>query len=319
MTFSKTTGDVPELHFPDGSRKRLFRLGPPNIKENIIQFLSLTRYKPEILVMECMALHPERQSTLSRKIFQPTHLGITNIKLDHQEIMGTDEPAIFNTIAHSFTSGSQKYLPRALKKHITPGPGTCKNISFYEKNTFAREFSFIPPAVIEENWGLIQKLGVDLKLDPHMLADTFEKEWEGINQQIKVELRQYNADFFNLFSANDLETAIQFTEHLHAMQPQTQAVALINTRADRPLRSLAFVDYFISLSWISEVWVVGSGRDLPKKYYHNKLAQMTIHRFSEVKPVVQRIQKGFKHMTQIYGLANYQGMHVLMENLRKLT
>jgi len=319
MTFSKTTGDLPELHYPDGSRKRLFRFGPANIKENIFQLLNLIRYKPEIFIMESMALHPEMQHTLSHKIFRPSHIGITNIKRDHMEIMGADETEILHCIAYSFTPGSRKYLPQEMKTEVAEEIIRDPSVVFYTGKPFSKDFPLIPREVIEKNWGLIQKLATDLGFDSPILVDIFEKEWEEMNRQLKIALPSYNVEFFNLFSANDLETTIQFTEHLHAFTFEHSEILLINTRADRPLRSLAFINYFKSLPWVSEIWVVGKGKNFIKKQLKRHGQQINVILFSNTTALVNQIQTGFSKPTRIYGLANHQGMDILLDNLRKLS
>ncbi|UCF65801.1 MAG: hypothetical protein JSW33_08215 [bacterium] len=319
MTFSKTTGDLPELHYPDGSRKQLFRFGPANIKENIFQLLNWVRYKPEIFVMESMALHPEMQHTLSHKIFRPTHLGITNIKKDHMEIMGTDDSAIFNCVARSFTPGSRKYLPQELKDNVTENILRKPKFIYYSEESFPRRYPLIPQTIIEANWGLIKNLGKDLELDLSTLTEVFEKEWEELNRHIKFDLPAHNLEFFNLFSMNDLETTVQFIEHVKNYSSRRREIVLINTRADRPLRGLTFADYFKTLPWISEFWLAGKGKYLLKRQLNRDRPEITANLFSDATALVNRINRGFHKPTRIYGLANHQGMDILLDNLRELS
>ena len=52
IVFAKTTGDNPEILFPDGTKKTVRRFSPPSIIENIQILLRATRQQPDVFVME---------------------------------------------------------------------------------------------------------------------------------------------------------------------------------------------------------------------------------------------------------------------------
>lgn len=86
---AKTTGTQARMIFPDGSEQDIKRRGPANIKEMIFVARQAATLKAQALVTECMAVQPELQWFCEHRIIK-AHIGvITNIRLDHEDVMGT--------------------------------------------------------------------------------------------------------------------------------------------------------------------------------------------------------------------------------------
>ncbi len=87
---AKVTGTEACWIDPEGQERLVRRRGLPNIKEMIRATTEAARWGANVLVCECMALQPELQEFCERRLMQ-SHIGvITNIRHDHEEIMGPD-------------------------------------------------------------------------------------------------------------------------------------------------------------------------------------------------------------------------------------
>ena len=87
---AKVTGTEAKWIDPDGSERLIARRGPPNIREMVQAVLEAENCGADALVCECMALQPELQLFCERRLMR-SHIGvITNIRHDHEEVMGTD-------------------------------------------------------------------------------------------------------------------------------------------------------------------------------------------------------------------------------------
>lgn len=319
MTFSKTTGDLPQLHYPDGKSKTLHRFGPANIKENIRQFIYTTRYKPQAMILECMALHPELQNILSHKIFRPTHIALTNIKNDHQEVMGVDHTDIVQSMAHSLTANARKFLPEELqdgfRKVISHEYGT----QFYKEAPYSKVFSNIPPQIIEANWGLIRMVCEELQINSQITSSVFTREWKRIDESLRINIPHLNLEFIDLFSINDPDSASQFINHQRLNNSiEKVEILLLNTRRDRPLRSLEFLKIFKHDIIADGLWVTGKGRQFIKYQFNGDSKNENIVLFSRINHLLERIKQGFSHPTRLYGLANHQGMDYFLNQLRHI-
>lgn len=85
---AKVTGTDPKIIGPDGGERLLRRHGPANIREYLAVISEAAECGAEVLVTECMALRPELQAFCEQRLMK-SHIGvITNIRRDHEEIMG---------------------------------------------------------------------------------------------------------------------------------------------------------------------------------------------------------------------------------------
>ncbi|MEE8377030.1 MAG: poly-gamma-glutamate synthase PgsB, partial [Candidatus Aminicenantaceae bacterium] len=101
---AKTTGSRPVMIFPDGSEKEILRWGQPSILEGKDVLKAADQIGVQALVVEMMGIRPEMMRVETVKMFRPHILVITNVRLDHQEQMGTSKA----DIAASFASAIPK-------------------------------------------------------------------------------------------------------------------------------------------------------------------------------------------------------------------
>jgi len=88
-TLAKTTGTAPRLILPDGSEQPIRRRAPASIREQLWVLREAARRGASALVVECMAIDPELQAVSERDMIAATIGVITNVRLDHGDVMGT--------------------------------------------------------------------------------------------------------------------------------------------------------------------------------------------------------------------------------------
>jgi poly-gamma-glutamate synthase PgsB/CapB len=100
-TLAKVTGSEAKIIDPDGSERPVLRRGPANIREYLRTVKEAVDCGAEVLVTECMALQPELQGFCERRLMH-SHIGvITNVRHDHEEIMGWSLPAIASALGRT--------------------------------------------------------------------------------------------------------------------------------------------------------------------------------------------------------------------------
>ena len=100
-TVAKTTGSAAMIIDPNGAEKPLKRRGLPNIREFIPCVAYAASVQAEAFVAECMALQPELQWFAEHRLLH-SHIGvITNIRADHEEVMGQGLAAIASALANT--------------------------------------------------------------------------------------------------------------------------------------------------------------------------------------------------------------------------
>jgi poly-gamma-glutamate synthase PgsB/CapB len=98
---AKTTGTAARLLLPDGTERPVVRRAPPSIREQLALLRTAHRLGARAVVAECMALAPELQWASERSMLAATLGVITNVRLDHLEVMGSDLPTVAATLANS--------------------------------------------------------------------------------------------------------------------------------------------------------------------------------------------------------------------------
>lgn len=318
-TFAKTTGDAPEMLYPVGTARVLKRFAPGRITENIRWLITIARQKPRAVVLECMALHPETQHALARRLFCANSVLITNVTVDHQEVMGDSKSKIARTLLECVPQDADVILPADLRKYTSFPAGEENKYHFIEAVEYPQRFSHVPAEIIDGSWALIRFFTDLLSISEEIVRQVFQNVWEGIDKNIRMQSAQLNWEFFPLFSINDPETAAHFVEHLRVEHLDGQKeIALFNLRSDRPLRTARFVDFAGHYFPHAELWLVGSGKHLFFHRWRKRFSELPPPKLLDFNEVLRRIARGFPKFTTIYGLANHRGADYFLNKIKEL-
>ena len=102
---AKTTGTAARLILPDGSEHPVRRLAPPSIREQLWLLRRARRAGARAVVAECMAIQPELQGVSERDMVGATIGVITNVRLDHTDVMGQTLDEIAESLANTIPVG----------------------------------------------------------------------------------------------------------------------------------------------------------------------------------------------------------------------
>jgi len=108
---AKTTGSRPVMIFPDGSEREILRRGQPSILEGKDVLKAVDKIGAQALVVEMMGIRSETMRVESVRLFQPHILVITNVRLDHQEQMGTSKEDIATSFASAIPKKCTVFVP----------------------------------------------------------------------------------------------------------------------------------------------------------------------------------------------------------------
>ncbi len=235
-TVGKITGDEPMVILPDGSERRIVRRGRVRIQEQMGLVRQAAAWGAEAIVVECMALAPDLQRITEERMIRSTLGVITNVRPDHGEVMGGDLDAVAAALAGTIprrgvlVTADRRYYERlaawakakGTRTILAEGPGGGAG----------------PMAPAEEHAAIVRAVLRELKL-PEPAAIPAPGAGDAARW---VEQGGRRVCFVNAFSANDpVSTAIlQAAVAANVTLPRLR-VALLNNRADRPERMLAFV------------------------------------------------------------------------------
>jgi len=240
---TKVTGTFPRLIIEDGTETYIHRKAAANILEQ----LSIVKYAAsrnvKALVMECMALQPQYQ-TITEHQMMHSNIGVmTNIRLDHTDVMGHTLPEIAETLGrtipkneHLFTS--ENVIPQMVKQMAD------------RRNT---ETHFIDPQSVSlsemKGFRYIEhreNVSLALAVCQHLGIDR-ETALKGMYQAIpdagalmahRVDAFQKQMVFYNAFAANDPDSTFLVWKKIRdEIGFEGLRIVLLNTRQDRLYRA----------------------------------------------------------------------------------
>lgn len=238
-TITKVTGTFPRLIIEDGSETYIYRKSDANIIEqlSIVKFAAMR--KAQALVMECMALQPQYQTITETQMIHSNVNVMTNVRLDHVDIMGHTLPEIAETLGrtipkneHLFTA--ENVIPDTLKKmadkkktktHFVSGD----SVSFEEM----QGFSYIEHRDnVALALAICQHLNIDRQVALKGMYDAIPDA--GALRKYKVEAFQKQLFFYNAFAANDPDSTVMVWQKIRdEIGFDGVRIVLLNTRQDR--------------------------------------------------------------------------------------
>ncbi|MEV7613863.1 poly-gamma-glutamate synthase PgsB [Streptomyces sp. NPDC089799] len=106
VTVAKTTGTAARFIHPDATEEPVYRkFGIANVVEQIGIVRRAAAYRPDALVMECMAVMPPLQELNQEKLIQSTIGVLCNVREDHVAEMGPTLDDIGRSLSRSMPHG----------------------------------------------------------------------------------------------------------------------------------------------------------------------------------------------------------------------
>jgi len=272
-TLAKTTGSAAATINPDGEDVPIPRKGAANVKE---QQDLLAEWEPvgaEAMVVECMALQPKYQEWAEQKVLH-SHIGvITNVREDHQDVMGETLPEIAVSMAHMCPSGGilitaepnpelQAVLKREAEKRgsqlLVADPARVRDdeVARFDYLSFKENITI--------GLAVADRLGIDR--ETAMRGMLKARGDIGVVRMQNVVLRGKPVIWANLFAVNDRESMMISMDVLEAhCTPQTIKIGILNNRYDRERRAEQFGDVAVKDLRFDRLITFGAYEDLVTK------------------------------------------------------
>lgn len=305
-TVAKMTGDSPILYSTDGVQSPFPRKGSARMQEQIELIKIATAQHAQAIVVECMALQPEFQEISETEMIHATHTIITNIRRDHAEVMGLTIEDVAGCLAlslphHGTLICQNQNDVSLLFNNINTNP---INVLIANKETnnllIANQET---NDVLNQNINkivelVLQDLGV---AKAHNCVDTMT-----LPRPLSVNYLDHNFVFLDLFSVNDIDSFTLLLENKREDLPGP-LIVIFNTRADRPLRTLSFIEYFKKSQFLTCIVLVGSHVPWAKRQLRE--CQYLDCRHYDISRIMQILTTQYgKHVFTIIGAGNFKGI-----------
>jgi gamma-polyglutamate synthase len=248
QTIGKTTGSAAKIIFPDGNEVPILRRGAPTVMELLNTVRRYTSDETDAIVFETMALQPMHQIASQELLVKSNITVITNVREDHQDVMGETLEQIADTLSltiplngYLVTSEDRPHMRDHLRKnaedrnsqmiYADPSQVTDRDLAGFSYLTF-RENVTIGLAVAE-------LLGI-----PRATAMRGMRNARPDIGVVSIQRTTWHGKeivWAPLFAVNDRESAIITLEAIKPYyRPDATRIGILNNRYDRADRARRF-------------------------------------------------------------------------------
>ncbi len=245
---TKVTGTFPRLILEDGSETQIYRKSSANIIEQLAIAKFAAERKVKALVVECMALQPQYQSITEHMMIHSNISVMTNIRIDHTDVMGHTLNEIADTLCRTIPKNEILFTTENIIPEKIIGIATKRGTKTYcidEKAVTQEEmkgFSYIEHC---ENVALAlavcKHLGIEKGVALQGMYKTFPDA--GVLTRHRVIAFQKEMVFYNAFAANDPDSTLLVWQKIgRDIGFEGKRIVLLNTRQDRLYRAQQLVE-----------------------------------------------------------------------------
>jgi poly-gamma-glutamate synthase PgsB/CapB len=292
---AKTTGTMPRVILPDGSESEIIRIQGANIIEQkyVVRFAGI--YKPNALVMECMALNPVFQWLTERLFVQSTINVITNTRLDHMDVMGPNLETITMSISNTIPENGICYTAEDSMYPLLEKIASARNTAIHKvrpndvTDEEMEKFKYIEHKDnLQLALAVCQHVGISREVALNSMIAA--RPDPGALRKFIIRDREKKIIFYNVFAAND-PNSTEYTYNMitDKLPQRTTKMVLLSCREDRYYRSQQLVevcvridvDYILLVGGVTNKLVdyaLNLGINKDKIIYLGEVDPISIHR-----------------------------------------
>jgi poly-gamma-glutamate synthase PgsB/CapB len=238
-TITKVTGTFPRLILEDGSDVNIHRRGEANILEQVSIVSFAAERKARALVVECMALEPQYQRITERQMIRATVGVITNVRLDHIDIMGRTLPEIATVLGETIPEGGHFFTAEHIVSENLGALAARKHATMHlsrETTVTGEEMAGFSYIEHKENVALAldvcEHLGVSRRTALEGMYTAIPDA--GVLKRFTVDAFGKRLTLYNAFAANDPDSTFLVWQRLkNEIGFEGKRIVLLNTRQDR--------------------------------------------------------------------------------------
>ncbi|MBI2417338.1 MAG: poly-gamma-glutamate synthase PgsB [Ignavibacteriales bacterium] len=257
-TFAKITGIVPTIINELGKEEIIIRRGAARVHEQFTMIRLAAKKAVTAIVLECMSLQPEYQKIESQAL-QPSLYIITNIGDDHFEEMGKTRSERITAICGAIPTGGKVLTVQDENISEVKAIVQKKHATLHLCKLYV-DAATLPDGIFPHNINLaltaIELMGLNTE---KALAEILTNAQPFSKYLYRINTEKYKCNFVNGFAVNDTPSAETFVKYwLKILSPVHCLTIVLNTRADRPERTILFCNWLAAFHDIKKVIVTGT-------------------------------------------------------------
>lgn len=249
-TVAKSTGTAAAVINRDGVDEPIHRRGPATILEQIDIIRRYVDETVDALIIECMALRPQYQAVSEERIVRSTIGVLTNVREDHQDVMGESLRDIARSLMSTcptdgilITAEQNPSILRVIRREaarrntevIVADPDVVSDdeIAAFDYIAFKENVAI----------GLVLARLLGIPRSVAMRGMVRAAPDPGVLRMRELQIGDKRVTWANLFAVNDRESMMAAFEKLEPwLTESTMVVGILNNRADRERRAVQFAD-----------------------------------------------------------------------------
>mgnify|MGYP001177262591 CR=1 FL=1 len=314
-TLAKTTGTSPRIIDEDGNDKAIYRLRSASIGEQVRLIRDFAKKKPDVVVIECMAVNPQYQWVSEHKMIKSTMSVITNVRPDHLDEMGLTLKENANSLANTIPFNGNlitlnendeinKIFEVIAKKRNTKLHSLNQND---ELKDIMGQFKYLEH---EDNVNIALKVCdvFGIKKEEAIKGMIQAKPDPGATVIWRLNYKVFSNYFINLLAANDPSSTYKIYQTILKRFDNAKICIFFNTRADRRYRTNQLLDLIFQK--IKPDRLIIRGDYFPKifKAYKAKFSSIEIVEIG-YEATFKQVVKEFSMLDEYYivGMGNIVG------------
>ena len=247
-TITKVTGTYPRLILEDGTEAAIHRREGANIIEQLSIIKYAAKRKAEAIVLECMALQPQYQWITEKKMVHSTIGVITNVRLDHVDVMGYTLPEIAKVLSKTIPNNQNFFMAETEESEILKQTAEKNHSKVHiakpesVSNEEMKEFNYIEH---KENVAIALAVCNYLEIDRKTALKGMYKANPDAGALKLYRVNAFNkiTNFFNAYAANDYQSTLMIWKMIEQeIGFKGPKIILLNTRHDRMDRAKQFTE-----------------------------------------------------------------------------
>ncbi|MCQ4079538.1 poly-gamma-glutamate synthase PgsB [Streptomyces sp. RB6PN25] len=245
VTVAKTTGTAARFIHPDATEEPVYRkFGLANVVEQIGIVRRAATYRPDALVIECMAVMPALQEINQEKLIRSTIGVLCNVREDHLAEMGPTLDDVARSLCRSMPVDGVCVTAERERLHILQEEAdkrNCRLIAVDPESVTDEELRGFSWFTFKENVAIAlavaELMGVDRQT-------ALRGMWDAPPDPGVLSVERYRTEdgkrlrFANVFAANDPESTLMNVRQLEELGAIRQPLhVVVNCRPDRVERN----------------------------------------------------------------------------------
>src|SRR3954465_15627322 len=211
---AKTTGTAARYIHPDASEEPVYRkFGIANVVEQIGIVRRAAAERPDVLVMECMAVQPALQEINQQKLIKSTIGVLCNVREDHLDEMGPTLDDVARSLSRSMPVGGVCVTAEREREHILRQEADrrhCGLIQAYPDEVSDAELAGFRYFTFKENVAIAMSVAAQLGVSRR---DALRGMYDAAPDPGVLTVEEYESHgrrlrFANVFAANDPRSTV---------------------------------------------------------------------------------------------------------------